>query len=90
MESYCLLPSEMASLDAHMDRYLRVMLKGKACARDGAHFVVWSRRKVMAHWHVAPTMWELRARRLKRLQHMCSAPANHEQVISALWGTIRC
>ena len=81
--------SDFAALDSCLSKFGRVLFMGRACSKDGDHFRAWTNMVVLQKLRLLPTGFEVRVRRLKRLQQMVLHPSDNSLVLCALFGRMQ-
>jgi hypothetical protein len=86
--SYAMLPSQYATLDVKLCKYIRVLMAGTGHRVDeaGKHSSD-SRIEVLKTWRQLPLQFEDSVRRLSWLKEMVAFPSDHKQITAAIFGT---
>lgn len=78
------------ALDTQMLKYLRALMKGKACVKAGAGnenaYRSMSNFQVWCFWRLVPTYLEVRIHRLRWYQSIARHPESSKQVSAAFFG----
>ena len=89
--SYAFTAVQFASLDTQVCKYLRALMKGKACQKlDDGTFGKMSNSDLFYTWRILPFELEVAVRRVGWLQSMIRYPDAHRQVVGAVFGTFEC
>ena len=89
VEAYLPTAKQHEQLDAMVARYARKALRGKAARDTEKGKRQLSNAEVLKHWRLAPSVVELRVRRLKRLHKIAKDLQDPVMILAALFGNSR-
>eukprot|EP00929_Paragymnodinium_shiwhaense_P107448 TRINITY_DN7354_c0_g1_i2.p2 TRINITY_DN7354_c0_g1~~TRINITY_DN7354_c0_g1_i2.p2 ORF type:complete len:1276 (+),score=12.13 TRINITY_DN7354_c0_g1_i2:152-3979(+) len=84
--AFCLPKGFTDSIDRQLLRYGRVLLRGKACNKEGAHPVSVRNIEVWRFLRLAPTEIEMRIQRLGFYQELVRKRERHGPLLAVLFG----